>query len=63
MCAAQELLDEAALGAVRRAWRSAREWAERAAAALRGQRAVSALSVLATVALVLGAGYLMAYLM
>ncbi|CAH0604434.1 unnamed protein product [Chrysodeixis includens] len=58
----QELLDEAALG---RAWRlvlAVCEWSERAAAGLRTQRALSALSVLATVALVLAAGYLMAYL-
>uniref|UniRef100_A0A2A4JNQ0 Uncharacterized protein n=1 Tax=Heliothis virescens TaxID=7102 RepID=A0A2A4JNQ0_HELVI len=59
----QELLDEAALGTVWRAVLQVCEWTERAAAALRTQRAISALSVLATVALVLAAGYLMAYLM
>ncbi|XP_047021945.1 dnaJ homolog subfamily C member 16 [Helicoverpa zea] len=58
----QELLDEAALGTVWRAVLKVCEWTERAAAALRTQRAISALSVLATVALVLAAGYLMAYL-
>ncbi|XP_026742846.1 dnaJ homolog subfamily C member 16 isoform X4 [Trichoplusia ni] len=58
----QELLDEAALGRVWRLVLSLCEWSERAAAGLRTQRALSALSVLATVALVLAAGYLMAYL-
>ncbi|XP_075969104.1 dnaJ homolog subfamily C member 16 l(3)80Fg [Anticarsia gemmatalis] len=58
----QELLDEAAMGAVWRAVLKVCEWGERAAAALRTQRALSAVSVLATVALVLAAGYLMAYL-
>ena len=59
----QELLDEAALGTVWRAVLKVCEWTERAASALRTQRALSALSVLATVGLVLAAGYLMAYLM
>ncbi|KAJ0180258.1 hypothetical protein K1T71_003662 [Dendrolimus kikuchii] len=58
----QELLDEAARGAVWRALLTVAEWGERAAHALRTQRAVSILSVLATVALVVAVGYLMAYL-
>ncbi|XP_022819981.1 dnaJ homolog subfamily C member 16 [Spodoptera litura] len=58
----QELLDEAALGAVWRGVLALCEWGERAAHGLRSQRALSALSVLATVATVLAAGYLMAYL-
>ncbi|KAM3961733.1 dnaJ homolog subfamily C member 16 l(3)80Fg [Aphomia sociella] len=61
----QELVDENARGALLAALSRAAEWAERALAALRAQRALSALSaasVLATVALVLAAGYLMAYL-
>ncbi|CAH0406710.1 unnamed protein product [Chilo suppressalis] len=58
----QELVDEASLVGVG-AWAArAREWAERALLALRTQHALSAASVLATCALVLAAGYLMAYL-
>ncbi|XP_052750652.1 dnaJ homolog subfamily C member 16 [Galleria mellonella] len=61
----QELVDESVRGPVWAALGRAAEWAERALAALRTQHALSALSaasVLATVALVLAAGYLMAYL-
>ncbi|CAG5011375.1 unnamed protein product [Parnassius apollo] len=58
----QELADEAARGAAWRALARLCEWAERAALALRTRHALSALSVLATAALVLAAGYLMAYL-
>ncbi|XP_013182257.1 PREDICTED: dnaJ homolog subfamily C member 16 [Papilio xuthus] len=58
----QELVDEAARGAAWRALARLCEWAERAALALRTHHALSALSVLATVAVVLAAGYLMAYL-
>ncbi|XP_046965238.1 dnaJ homolog subfamily C member 16 [Vanessa cardui] len=58
----KELVDEAVKGPLWRAvWRLC-EWAERALSALRTQHALSALSVLATVALVLAAGYFMAYL-
>ncbi|KAJ2952479.1 hypothetical protein O0L34_g6797 [Tuta absoluta] len=59
----QELLDEAARGPIWHAILKLCEWTERAAHALQTQRAVSALSVLVTVALVLAAGYFMAYLM
>ncbi|XP_063531462.1 uncharacterized protein LOC134742341 [Cydia strobilella] len=59
----QELLDEAARGPLWRAMLLVCEWAERAALALRTQKAVSLASVLGTVAVVLAAGYLMAYLM
>lgn len=58
----QELLDEAAMSAVWRAVLKVCEWTERAGAALRTQRAISVVSVLATVGLVLAAGYYMAYL-
>ncbi|XP_063378538.1 dnaJ homolog subfamily C member 16 [Cydia fagiglandana] len=58
----QELLDEAARGPLWRAMLLVCEWAERAALALRTQKAVSLASVLGTVAVVLAAGYLMAYL-
>ncbi|XP_034839889.1 dnaJ homolog subfamily C member 16 [Maniola hyperantus] len=58
----QELVDEAAAGAVWRAVSRLCEWSERALSALRTHHALSALSVLATVALVLAAGYFMAYL-
>lgn len=58
----QELLDEAAVGAVGRALGALAQWAERAAHSLTAERAISAASVLATVLLVLAVGYLMAYL-
>ncbi|XP_023950560.2 dnaJ homolog subfamily C member 16 [Bicyclus anynana] len=58
----QELVDEAAAGAVWRAVSRLCEWSERAFSALRTHHALSALSVLGTVALVLAAGYFMAYL-
>ncbi|XP_047988249.1 dnaJ homolog subfamily C member 16 [Leguminivora glycinivorella] len=58
----QDLLDEAARGPLWRAMLLICEWAERAAVALRTQKAVSLASVLGTVAVVLAAGYLMAYL-
>ncbi|XP_068629703.1 dnaJ homolog subfamily C member 16 [Battus philenor] len=58
----QELLDEAARGAAWRAVVKLCEWAERAAHALRTHHALSVLSVLATVALVVAFGYFMAYL-
>ncbi|XP_072944107.1 dnaJ homolog subfamily C member 16 isoform X2 [Epargyreus clarus] len=58
----QELLDEAAVGAWRALVSAAGEWAERGAAFLRTRRALSAASVLATVAAVLALGYFMAYL-
>ncbi|XP_026329593.1 dnaJ homolog subfamily C member 16 [Hyposmocoma kahamanoa] len=58
----QELVDEAAASALWTGVLKLCEWAERAAHAMRGQRAVSAISVLATVGVVLGAGYFMAYL-
>ncbi|XP_049866727.1 dnaJ homolog subfamily C member 16 [Pectinophora gossypiella] len=58
----QELLDEAAKGALWHAIVKLCEWTERAVAALKTQRAISAVSVLVTVSLVLAAGYFMAYL-
>ncbi|CAG4906839.1 unnamed protein product [Colias eurytheme] len=58
----QELLDEAAKSAIWRAFLKVGEWSERAILALRTQHAISLISVLATVALVLAVGYLMAYL-
>ncbi|CAG9783439.1 unnamed protein product [Diatraea saccharalis] len=58
----QELVDEAGVGRVGAAAARVREWAERALQALRTHHALSAASVLATCALVLAAGYLMAYL-
>ncbi|XP_022125250.1 dnaJ homolog subfamily C member 16 [Pieris rapae] len=58
----QELLDEAAKSAIWRAFLKVGEWSERTILALRTQHAISAISVLATVVLVLAIGYLMAYL-
>ncbi|XP_053625163.1 dnaJ homolog subfamily C member 16 isoform X1 [Plodia interpunctella] len=58
----QELLDEAARGPLWSAALKLCEWWERALLALRTHHAVSLASVLATVALVLCAGYLVQYL-
>ncbi|KAL0841720.1 hypothetical protein ABMA28_013992 [Loxostege sticticalis] len=58
----QELVDEAGRSALGAAAARLCEWAERSLHALRSHHALSAVSVLATVALVLAAGYLMAYL-
>ncbi|XP_050670634.1 dnaJ homolog subfamily C member 16 [Leptidea sinapis] len=58
----QELVDEAAASAAWRAFLKVCEWGERGLLALRTTHALSAASVLATGALVLAVGYLMAYL-
>lgn len=58
----KELVDEAAKGAAWRAILGFLEWGERAAEAIRGEHALPALSVLGSALLVLGLGYLMAYL-
>ncbi|CAG9585841.1 unnamed protein product [Danaus chrysippus] len=58
----QELVDESSPCGARLVMARVSEWIERAMSALKSHHALSALSVLATVALVLAAGYFMAYL-